>query len=148
VKVKAGFLLDVNVLIAMAWPTHRAHENVQEWLSRHAREGWATCPLTQTAFVRILSNPAFSPNALTPGDALALLRANLGHPGHRFWADELNFIQAMEPLTPRWAGHQQVTGAYLLGLAMHKKGKLATMDRAILALLPETSLEREFVQLV
>jgi predicted nucleic acid-binding protein len=69
VKVKAGFLLDVNVLIATAWPTHRAHASVQRWLSRRAREGWATCPLTQTAIVRILSNPAFSPNALTPGDA-------------------------------------------------------------------------------
>ena len=146
--MKACFLLDVNILVAMAWPTHRAHENVQEWLSRHALEGWATCPLTQTAFVRILSNPAFSPNALTPGDALTLLRANLGHPGHRFWADELSLAQAVEPLTPRWTGHQQVTDAYLLGLAMHKKGKLATMDRAILALLPEKSRDREFVELV
>ena len=146
--MKACFLLDVNILVAMAWPTHRAHENVQEWLSRHALEGWATCPLTQTAFVRILSNPAFSPNALTPGDALTLLRANLGHPGHRFWADELSLTQAVEPLTPRWTGHQQVTDAYLLGLAIHKKGKLATMDRAILALLGEKSRDREFVELV
>lgn len=146
--MKAGFLLDVNVLIAMAWPTHRAHEKVQEWLSRHAREGWATCPLTQTAFVRILSNPAFSPNALTPSDALALLQANLGHPAHRFWADELSFGQALEPLTPRLAGHQQVTDAYLLGLAMHKKGKLATMDRAVLALLPEKNSAGNLIELV
>ena len=115
---------------------------------RTTRQGWATCPLTQTAFVRILSNPAFSPDALTPGDAGALLRANLGHPGHRFWVDELSFIQALEPLTPRLAGHQQVTDAYLLGLAMHKKGKLATMDRAILAWLPEKSRDREFVELI
>ena len=79
---------------------------------------------------------------------LTLLKANLGHPAHRFWADELSFIQALEPLTSRLAGHQQVTDAYLLGLAMHKKGKLATMDRAILALLPEKSREREFVELV
>jgi toxin-antitoxin system PIN domain toxin len=147
-KVKAGFLLDVNVLVAMAWPTHRAHEKVQEWLSRHAREGWATCPLTQTAFVRILSNPAFSPHALSPGDALALLRANLGHPGHRFWTDELSLIQALEPLTTRLAGHLQVTNAYLLGLAIHKEGKLATVDRAILALVPEKSRDREFLELV
>jgi hypothetical protein len=41
-----------------------------------------------------------------------------------------------------------VTDAYLLGLAMHKKGKLVTMDRAILALLPENSRERGFVELV
>jgi uncharacterized protein len=143
--VKAGFLLDVNVLIAMAWPTHRAHEKVQEWLTRHGREGWATCPLTQTGFVRIVSNPAFSPDALTPGDALALLRANLGHPAHRFWADDVSFVQALEPFAPRLTGHQQVTDAYLLGLAMHKKGKLATMDRAVRTLLPEKSPEGDFL---
>ena len=146
--MKVGLLLDVNVLIAMAWPTHRAHEKVQEWLARRAREGWATCPLTQTGFVRVLSNPAFSPNALTPAHALALLRANLDHPAHRFWADELSFIGALEPFHPRLAGHQQVTDAYLLGLAIHKKGKLATMDRAVLALLPENSRERDFVELI
>ena len=146
--MKAGFLLDVNVLIAMAWPTHRAHEKAQEWLARHAREGWATCPLTQIGFVRILSNPAFSPNALTPAHALALLHANIGHPAHRFWADEISFIHALESLNPRLAGHQQVTDAYLLGLAIRKKGKLATMDRAVLALLPEKSRERDFVELI
>lgn len=143
--MKAGFLLDVNVLIAMAWPTHRAHEKVQDWLGRHAREGWATCPLTQTAFVRILSNPAFSPNALTPTDALALLEANLGHPAHRFWPDEVSFVQALEPFAQHLAGHQQVTDAYLLGLAMNKKGKLATLDRAVRALLPDKSPESDFV---
>jgi toxin-antitoxin system PIN domain toxin len=146
--VKAGFLLDVNVLVAMAWPTHSAHKRVQEWLASHARAGWATCPLTQTGFVRILSNPAFSPNALTPAHALALLLANLGHPAHRFWADEISFIQALELFNPRLAGHQQVTDAYLLGLAMHRKGKLATMDRAVLTLLPEKSAERAFIELV
>jgi toxin-antitoxin system PIN domain toxin len=146
--VKAGFLLDVNVLIALAWPTHIAHQKVQEWFARHAREGWATCPLTQTAFVRILSNPAFSPNALTPAHAVALLRANLGHPSQRIWADELSFIQALEPFRPRLAGHQQVTDAYLLGLAMRKKGKLATMDRAVLTLLPEKSAARGFIELI
>jgi uncharacterized protein len=146
--VKTGFLLDVNVFIAMAWPTHRAHEKVQEWLARHARDGWATCPLTQTGFVRILSNPAFSPNALTPAHALALLQANLGHPAHRFWADDITFIKALELLNPRLAGHQQTTDAYLLGLAIHRKGTLATMDRAVLALLPEKSRERDFVELI
>lgn len=78
--MKNGFLLDVNVPIAMAWPTHQAHPKVQQWLARHAREGWATCPLTQTSFVHILSNPAFSPNALTPADALTLLQQTLRIP--------------------------------------------------------------------
>jgi uncharacterized protein len=146
--LNAAFLLDVNVLVAMAWPHHVAHERVQAWLSQHAHEGWATCPLTQTAFVRILSNPAFSQNALSPSDALVLLKANLAHPAHKFWADEISFTQALERLTARLTGHQQVTDAYLLGLAMHKQGKFATMDRAIITLLRETNLEREVVELV
>lgn len=146
--MKRCFLLDANVLIAMAWPTHRAHQKVQEWLGRHAREGWATCPLTQTAFVRILSNPAFSPNALTPADALALLDANLGHPAHQFWPGEVSLVQALEPFVGRLMGHQQVTDAYLLGLAMHKKGKLATMDSAVRALLPDKSTGGDFVAVI
>jgi len=104
--------------------------------------------MTQTGFVRILSNPAFSPNALNPAHAFALLHANLSHPAHRFWADEISFIQALEAFHPRLAGHQQVTDAYLLGLAMHKKSKLATMDRAVLALLPEKSADRGFIELI
>jgi toxin-antitoxin system PIN domain toxin len=146
--VKAGFLLDANVLIAMAWPTHRVHEKVQGWLARHAREGWATCPLTQLAFVRILSNPAFSPDALTPGDALGLLEANLRHPAHRFWADEVSLVEALEPFVPKLTGHQQVTDAYLLGLAMHKRGKLVTMDRAVRMLLPDKGAEDDFLILI
>lgn len=146
--MNAAFLLDVNVLVAMAWPHHAAHEKVQAWLSQHAHEGWATCPLTQTAFIRILSNPSVSSYALTPRDALDLLQANVGHHAHRFWADDLSVVEALEPLTARLAGHQQVTDAYLLGLAIHKKGKLATMDRAVSALLAEKRREREFIELI
>lgn len=143
-----GYLLDVNVLVAMAWPAHQAHHRVQQWLARHAREGWATCPLTEGAFVRILSNPAFSPNALTVADALALLEANLNHPAHCFWEDDISLIQAVEAFVGRLTGHQQIADAYLLGLAIHKKGKLATMDRAVLALLLEGSAARERVVLI
>jgi toxin-antitoxin system PIN domain toxin len=146
--VKAAFLLDVNVLIAMAWPAHEAHSTVHEWLSRHARHGWATCPLTQIAFARILSNPAFSPAAITPGNAVALLQANLHHPAHSFWPDELSFTEALELFAPRLAGHQQMTDAYLLGLAMHKKAKLATLDRSVRSLLPEKSSARDFIETI
>ena len=143
--MKAGYLLDVNVLIAMAWPTHVAHEGVQQWLRRHAQEGWATCPLTQTAFVRILSNPGFSPNALTPSNAFALVQANLSHPAHQFWPDDVSLEQALKPFAQRLAGHKQVTDAYLLGLVMHRKGKLATLDRAIRALIPDKTMDSDCV---
>lgn len=146
--MSVSFLLDVNVLIAAIWPTHESHSIVQRWLGHHVRDGWATCPLTQAAFVRIVSNPAFSPNALTPRDALALLEANLRHAAHHFWEDEISLLAAIEPFAERVAGHRQVSDAYLLGLAIHKKGKLATLDKGVLALLPAGSAHRDSVVLI
>jgi hypothetical protein len=112
------------------------------------RERWASCPFTQTAFVRILSNPAFSPNALTPGDAIALLQSNLGHAAHQFWHDDIGLVQAMALLQRKIVGHQQVTDAYLLALAIHKKGRLATLDRKLTALLPEKTAVRDVVTVI
>jgi len=142
------FLLDVNVLVAMAWPTHIAHQPVERWLARHAQAGWATCPFTQAAFVRILSNPAFSSDALTVRDAAAVLSANLSHPAHRFWANDIGFNEAIPPFHDQLVGHQQVSDAYLLGLTLRKNGKLATLDRGILDLLPPESPYRGSVELI
>ncbi len=128
------FLLDVNVLVASAWPAHSAHAQVSRWLARHADEEWSTCPFTQVGFVRIISNPAFSPYALTPQNARALLQANLQHRGHRFWPDDIGLNEAIRSFEAKIVGHQQLTDGYLLGLAVRKKGKLATLDRGILDL--------------
>jgi toxin-antitoxin system PIN domain toxin len=138
-------LLDVNVLIALMWPAHEGHQRVQDWFSRNSSGGWATCPFTQAAFVRIVSNPAFSRDAVTPQEAVRILEANVKHSAHQFWADEIDFVAAARPFARRLAGHQQVTDAYLLGLAMHKKGKLATMDKAVEELLEARSPERNLV---
>ena len=143
-----AFLLDVNVLIALMWPAHESHEEAQRWFGRNSQEGWATCSLTQAAFARIVTNPAFSTDAVTPQEAVKILAANVKHPSHLFGGDEISFVQAVEPFARRLAGHKQVTDAYLLGLAIHKKGKLATMDRAVRALLPEKSPERAFVAVI
>jgi len=138
-------LLDANVLIAMMWPAHAAHVKVQRWLSTRAAEKWASCPMTQAAFVRIVSNPAFSPNALTPANALALLRSNLEHHGHEFWRDEIQLTEAVELTQAKLVGHQQITDAYLLGLAGRKKGKLVTLDRNVPALMAQTAEKRDLV---
>lgn len=126
-------LLDANVLIALAWPEHEAHERVGRWFARRSRSGWATCPFTQLAFVRILSNPAFSRDALTPRNAVALLADNLKLPNHHFWAASISLSEAMRKIGRTLTGHGQVTDAYLLGLAVHQTGKLATLDKAIAA---------------
>jgi toxin-antitoxin system PIN domain toxin len=125
------YLLDANLLIALAWPAHLSHARAMRWFARHANQGWATCPMTQTAFVRILSNPQFSPHALTPQNALRLLEANLKHPGHSFWADTIGIADAMRSLQTPLTGHRQITDAYLVALALHRKAKLATLDQKI-----------------
>lgn len=125
----SGFLLDANVLIALAWPAHVSHASAHKWFEKHARMGWATCPLTECAFVRVISNPAFSSDALTPQSAIALLSENLKHRNHQFWTDNIDLGQALRYSDQKLTGHQQVTDAYLLGLAIHHKGKLATFDR-------------------
>ncbi|MFZ3263244.1 MAG: TA system VapC family ribonuclease toxin [Terriglobales bacterium] len=136
-----AFLLDANVLIALAWPDHVAHERVGAWFASHSRAGWATCPFTEAAFVRILSNPAFSPKALSPTNALIVLKRNVELPNHRFWGDAIPLGEAVARLSQRLTGHQQVTDAYLIGLATHNGGKLATLDAKLVHLGPAVAIE-------
>jgi toxin-antitoxin system PIN domain toxin len=140
--VSGSFLLDVNVLIALLWPPHEDHRRAQRWFAQNALQGWATCAMTQAGFVRIVSNPAFSGRAISPRDAVEVLGGSLQHPSHRFWTSDIGVAEAMAPFGQRLLGHQQITDAYLLGLAIHKKGRLATLDASLPTLLPELSAAR------
>ena len=94
--------------------------------------GWATCPFTEAAFVRVLSNSAFSAGALTPKNAVLVLESNLNLPHHQFWPDSIPLVDALRKVE-RLTGHRQITDAYLVGLALHRRGKLETFDKAIRA---------------
>ncbi len=50
-------LLDVNVLIALLDRRHVHHEAAHGWFATAQADGWATCPLTQNAVLRILGQP-------------------------------------------------------------------------------------------
>jgi uncharacterized protein len=134
--VKAA-LLDINILTALLWPTHEHHDVAHRWFSRRVDAPWATCSLTQLGFVRIVSNPAFSRDALSSIEALALLGENLAHPAHEFWTDSLQVPAAVKGMEARLQGHKQLTDAYLLLLAHRRKGVLATFDRGLRALAGE-----------
>lgn len=143
-----GYLLDANLLIALLWPAHEHHGRAAEWFARHRSRGWATCPLTQSGFVRVVSNPAFSRDAVQPREALHVLAANTIARDHAFWHDDLPVAGAVAFAGVRLIGHQQVTDAYLLGLAIHRGGKMATLDRRIEALTETGSVERKALELV
>jgi uncharacterized protein len=136
-----AFLLDANVLVAMSWPGHRFHATALRWFASSQSRGWATCPLVQTAFVRIVSNPSFSPRFVSPREAIEALNGSIQHPRHQFWADDLSAPEALGMLIGHIAGHQQVTDAYLVALAVKHGGKLATLDKRIAHLAPADAVE-------
>lgn len=143
-----GYLLDANVLIALLWPNHEQHGAALKWFTLHRSRGWATCPFTEAAFVRIVSNPAFSRDAVHPREAVQILSANTQAQDHLFWPDELPFAEAVAFAGVRLMGHQQVRDAYLLGLAIRRGGMLATMDQRIAALTEPKSAERKALETV
>ena len=124
-------LLDVNILTALLWPAHEHHVAAHRWFQARRGGRWATTTLTQLGFVRLVSNPAFSRDALSPAEAVALLSENLAHVAHEFWAETLQVPDAIEGIAQALRGHQQFTDAYLLALAKHRKGVLATFDRRL-----------------
>jgi uncharacterized protein len=123
-------LLDVNVLLAIAWPNHQFHAAAVAALSSQNR--WATCALTQLGFIRVSSNPAAIPTAKSPQEAAGLLA--------RLVADSLHiYLDSLPaPASEDWRdafrslmGHQQVTDVYLLSLAAANKAVLVTFDRRL-----------------
>jgi uncharacterized protein len=122
-------LLDANVLLALAWPNHQHHVTATRWFETEASTGWATCALTELAFIRLSSNRAFSPYAVTPAKAAQLLSRLTAHHGHHYWPHlppaDLAAIYAS------CTGHQQVNDAYLLAVASREAGRLVTFDARI-----------------
>jgi toxin-antitoxin system PIN domain toxin len=124
-------LLDVNVLVALFDPDHVHHELAHDWFADHHSDGWATCPITENGFLRVLANPAYGAAVTRPAELAARLRRFCETDDHEFWADEAS-LRDPALFDPAFiAGHRQITDIYLLGLAQRKGGCLATFDGAI-----------------
>lgn len=141
-------LLDVNVLVALAWPNHVHHARARACFDGLQDCGWATCSITQAGFVRVSSNRAAIPEARTPTEATALLGRMVALPGHRFWADDVPVTAEDVVPVERVVSYRQVTDAHLLTLAVRRGGMLATFDRGISELPPPGSDASECVLLI
>lgn len=123
-------LLDVNVLIALFDPDHVAHAPAMDWFAKHAREGWASCPLTQNGCVRIMSSPSY-PNTRPVHALVTRLAEACAVRLHEFWPDEPSLLDAAVFDTMRIHGPRQITDVYLLGLAVRHDGRFVTFDGGI-----------------
>ena len=122
------FLLDVNVLIALAWPNHPFHQRAVTRLTRREPHQWATCLLTQAAFVRLSSNPVVIPDAKSPSEAGDMLGRLVDDPNHVFLEAKTKRLEQLQELLQRCYGANQVNDAFLIWLAASHRASLLTFD--------------------
>ena len=131
-------LLDVNALVALVWDSHVHHVPMREWFAAHGSAGWATCPLTESGFVRVSSNPKVLPSPIGVATAREVLATLRGTTGHRFLTDDVSITDSDVPAI---VGHRQITDAHLLSLARRNGLLLVTFDVGILGLAGGTGVE-------
>ena len=134
-------LLDVNVLLALAWPHHAHHPTVHQWWGARPATPWATCTQTQLGFIRVSCNPRFVPTPATPAQASQLLQRMASRPDHEFWSEipNANDDPDLSRQLSAVATHGQVTDAHLAALARRHGGKLITLDRSLVTLHPDVA---------
>ncbi len=119
------FLADGNLLVALAVTEHVHHGVAIDWFG-DAEPGLATCPITEGTLLRFMMREGHS--AL---DATAVLESMRAQDWHTFWPDSI-------PYAPSHLGgvigHRQITDAYLVALARHNNGRVASLDRGLAAL--------------
>jgi uncharacterized protein len=127
------WLLDCNVLVALAIDTHEFHDRASRWFAREKGE-FATCAVTQGALLRLHMTLARDRSAEA---AWASLAGFVAHPRHEFWADNFAYTE-LDP--GRITGAKQVTDAWLTELARRKGGRLATFDAALTHWQPKVAI--------
>lgn len=125
------YLLDVNLLIALCDADHEHHVAAKRWFREHSGSGWATCPLTENALLRIMGQPAYPGGPGRPEAMRPLLQHLRSLPGHQFWPDDVSL--ADQTLVPSFNGvaSKALTDLYLLALAVRHGRSLATFDNRI-----------------
>lgn len=131
---KMACLIDINALLALAWPNHPHHHTAIRWLEKlGSDQSWATCATTQLGFIRISSQPKFSPHHVSPGVACEILSQWIVRPGHVYWQEESGGLSglAFQRVLPAILTHNFVTDGFLASVAAVHGGKLATFDRSL-----------------
>jgi hypothetical protein len=121
------FLLDVNVLVSLVFPDHGTHARAFNWFRKEPDRLWATCPLTQSGFLRVAVHHLGGSRKDLQSAIAALLQFSQD-PNHEFWPIA---VDLRESLTTRLIGPNQITDLQLLMLAHHHRGQLVTLDKGL-----------------
>jgi toxin-antitoxin system PIN domain toxin len=121
------FLLDVNVLVALAFPEHASHGAAHTWFGRDPDRLWASCALTQRGFLRVASRALASGRGGVQR-ALAGFEHDCLVPNHEYWPVDVDLRDLAETQRSRLIGANQIADMQLLMLAHRHGGQLATFD--------------------
>lgn len=124
---------------------HPLHHRAYDWFQTVRNVDWATCPITENGFVRIVSGPGgYRGLDLTPAASAAALTLTCQSRNHQFWPDDIS-VRDIFTSEMRMT-HRQFPDLYLLALAIQHRGTLATLDEHIPAhLLPGGSDALELI---
>jgi toxin-antitoxin system PIN domain toxin len=125
------YLLDLNVVVALTDDEHEHYASAHKWFSTLSGESWGTCPLSDAGYIRLATSPAARIGSGSFTAAVAVLADLAGRPGYCFWPMTEGWAELTATFATRIFGHQQVTNAYLLGLAIKEDGLLVTFEKGI-----------------
>jgi toxin-antitoxin system PIN domain toxin len=121
------WLLDGNLLVAIAIDTHEFHQRAQRWFDSQI-EPFATCTVTEGTLLRLHMKLAQDTSAAAAWSVLEVIHSMNDHV---FWNDGFSYNEvAFDHLT----GSKQVTDAWLAELARRNGAQLATLDITLAAL--------------
>jgi len=144
----ASHLLDVHALIALLWEDHQFHDTMAHWFARQARHGWSTCAITESGFIRVMSQPALAQHGRTLAELADLLADNTVQRSHIRLPLDFGFADVMSCCTGGVVGHRQITDAYLLTAAMRAGIKLLTFDSGLGTLLASSAERSAHIELL
>lgn len=127
----ARHLLDVNLLIALTEQGHANYRTAWKWFDTPGLR-WGLCAFSVAGYLRITSNPNVGGYSIA--EAAHVLAVLTKRSGYRYWPITADWAELVAPFRERVWGHQQVTDAWLLGLAVKEGGVLVTLDKAIRSL--------------
>jgi len=121
---------DVNVLIALFDTAHQHHAVANKAFLEHDTDGWATCPVVENGFIRIVSNPSYL-NAVSVADATSLLQLAIANTVYHRLEQTVSLLDPSRFQPSKLVSHRQITDLYLIGMAIYHDVKLITFDRNV-----------------
>ncbi len=141
-----SYLLDVNVLMALSWPTHLSHAKAQSWFLEFAKDGWVTSSVTESGFIRLSSNPLIVSEVVTPNACASLLESLKTLGNHSFVTDSVELALELAGSEVLFRGSRQVSDAHLALIAKSNKLTFVTLDSGAAELAQELGSQSLLIQ--